>query len=183
MKNFISSFIVLLAIFSLSIANAESNSEPATEFDLKLDVRYAKKLKVVPIDDSTPEPLKQFAGRWAGQYNGVMNVVVVFENLQDLNNIVYSHSVGITPAYNIMRKLRARNKGKAYWSKEDNKIISKFEPTQVQQFSITPEGWLRIEYEEKGQWNSLGFLKRVQDYPGQPSGAPVPAPHKMAETL
>ncbi len=161
---------------------AQSIPEPKTDFDLKADLRYPKDLKVTPISDKTLPALKKFAGRWAGQYNGVMNVVLVFENLEDPENIMYSHSVAITPAYNIMRKLVARPKMKARWDAASGKIMSQFEATQVQQFSLTPEGWLKIEYEEKGTWNSLGYLKRVQDVPSQPSGAPVPAPFKMAES-
>ncbi len=173
--------LVLLALFMTSFTYGESFPEPETDFDLKYDLRYMKDLKVVPISDKTPEFLKPFAGRWAGQYNGVMNVVIVFEQLDDPDNIYYTHSVGITPAYNIMRKLRARNRAPGKWDESQKKIIANFEPTQVQQFSITKEGFLKVEYEEKGTWNSLGLLKRVQDYPGQPSGAPVPAPFQMEE--
>ncbi len=161
---------------------AQSIPEPKTDFDLKADLRYPKDLKVTPISDKTPADLKKFAGRWAGQYNGVMNVVLTFESLDDAENVMYAHSVGITPAYNIMRKLVARPRLKARWDPASKKIMSQFETTQVQQFSLTPEGWLKIEYEEKGTWNSLGYLKRVQDVPGQPSGAPVPAPYKMTES-
>lgn len=161
---------------------AQGTPEPKTDFDLKADLRYPKDLKVTPIGDKTPAELKKFAGRWAGQYNGVMNVVVTFESLENAEDIVYVHSVGITPAYNIMRKLSARPKMKARFDAASGKILSQFEATQTQQFSLTPEGWLKVEYEEKGAWNSLGFLKRVQDVPGQPSGAAVPAPFKMTES-
>lgn len=175
--------LILVSSFFVATASAENIPEPATDFDLKMDVRYPKKMKIVPVDDSTPADLKPFAGRWAGQYNGVMNVVITFVDLQDANNIKYAHSVGITPAYNIMRKLRAYNRAPGQWDASKKKIVTKFEPTQLHQFSITKEGWLKVEYEEKGQWNSLGILKRVQDFPGQPSGATVPAPFNMAETL
>ncbi len=163
-------------------AHAQGVPEPKTDFDLGADVRYPKDLKVVPVDDKTPAELKPFAGRWAGQYNGVMNFVVTFEKLASDDDIVYVHSVGITPAYNIMRKLVARPKGAVHYDPATKRILAQFEPTQTQAFSITPEGWLKVEYEEKGTWNSLGYMKRVQDVAGQPSGAPVPAPFKMPET-
>ena len=156
--------------------------EPKTDFDAAIDVRYMKDLKVTPISDKTPEGLRKFAGRWAGQYNGVMNVIVTFENLDDPDGVTYVHSVGITPAYNIMRKLVDRPRTPGKFDPATGTITAAFTATQTMVFRITEEGWLENQYEEKGQWKSLGILKRVQDFPGQPSGAPVPAPFKMTET-
>jgi len=175
-------FTAVALASALVSGHAFAAAEPKTEFDAAIDVRYLKDMKVVPVSDKTPEGLKKFAGRWAGQYNGVMNVIITFENLDDPNNVMYVHSVGITPAYNILRKLTARPKEGGKFDAATGTITTNFAPNQTMVFKLTEDGYLQNVYEEKGQWKSEGLLKRIQDLPGQPSGAPVPAPFKMTES-